>query len=548
MIPHRTLLTALSIALTSTLAACAADTGGTGTPGPGPGPNAGALLDVVGSDARSIPELSEEVIEVRYTDLEGQPIEGIVDFAIEGDPAGGTLSGHSVETDADGHARVTLRAGTQASYDVVAVAPEADPATVSIDVQQMRFAPLHYTVTYDGMRVVDGVEAALFTNVTCDDLSRSVPSPRETQVTYLGSRETFEDAEVGIPMAVYALGIDRNDYVAAEACADVTVESTGTEVEIPLDDVSELFGGTYSIQETFDVTDGFSEDLDTLLDVMGGLSSDPARYIVDFVADHSETPSWLRSALSSSLTRRLVADRLEDAMSDVTLPGFLVETVDLGGDMDRAFSALTLDGDLTFDEPDEFGESLGNHRVSRMSFPLDGATVDRPVSAMADVNVTVGPTITLDEHALSIEFGRLIEMILNDVLLPRLPGSPANIHDWLTSLLDCDGISMSLAGDSSTAADVADAVCDVGLIVLSGYLDDLVTNMWEYDTLHLAGTADLTDSDQDYDRDVLENGEATARWTGDSGELMFPGVLDGLRPDDETGRRHRVRERMHDLR
>ncbi len=546
-IPHRALVIALALAAPTFITACAADTGG-GAGGDIAPEGDGARLEIVGAATRAIDEFAEHEIEVRYVSDEGEPLEGVVDFAIEGEAGGATLSGHATSTDAGGHAKVTVRAGTQATFDVVAVAPRAEPAVVAVRVERMRFGELDYVVRYTGTRIVDSVEAALFTNVTCDELSRTVPSPRETQVTRLDRGEKFTDVEVGIPLAVYALGIDRGDNVASEACADVTLDGPTGNVEIALDDVDELFGGTWAVQETFDVTDGFNPTLDMLLDIMTGLSTDPAGYVVDFVADYPSTPSWLRTALSSPATRALVAGVLRDAISDVTVPGFVTETVDFGADVDRAFSYLTFDGEITFDEPDEFGGSLGTHRVTRMSFPLDDGIAERPISALAeDVGVTVGPTIEMSEHELAIAFGRVVEMILHDVLLPRLPGSPRTTHEWITSLLDCDSIATSIAGESGTVRDVTNAVCDIGLALLSGLIDGYVEELWQYDRLYLSGTADLLDSDGDYDRDVLEEGEADARWVGDSGEMLFTGTFGGERLDDETGRPHRVRERLGSL-
>lgn len=543
MFRRTTLLFSLLLLTAPTFAACAADTDdGYEVPG-------GNRLEIVGAPSRAIDERAEHEVEVRYTRNDGSPIDGIVDFAIEGSAGGATLSGHASQTNADGIARVVVRAGSQARFNVVAVAPLASPASAEIDVRQMRFGAVEYLATYTGSRVIDTVEAALFTNITCSDLARTVPAPRETQYTRLRNRSQFENVEAGIPLAIYALGIDRRDNVAAEACADVVLEGATTSVEIPLDDVAEIFGGTYRIDETFDVTGGFSPTLDLVLDILGGLSSDPAAYIVDFVAGRDETPGWLRTALSSRVTRDLVASYLRGAIADIHLPGYVTEVVDFGGDVNRAFTGLTFDGQLTFGEPDEFGASLGSHRLTAIRFPLDGATTERPMSAVAnEIPITVGPSITVAEHELSVAFGAVVEMILHEVLLPRLPGSPRTTGEFIGGLLDCDGIAASLGGDSSTTTSIANAVCDIGVTLLGGMIEGYITDMWQYDTLHLSGTANLRDSDQDYDRDTLQEGVATARWTGSSGELSFGGTMAGNRMDDTTGRQHRIRERMVDLR
>jgi hypothetical protein len=412
----------------------------------------------------------------------------------------------------------------------------------------MAFGALDYTVTYAGLRVVDGVEAALFTNTTCSDLERTVPSPRETQIGRLRTRSTFENVEIGVPMAVYALGIDRRDNVAAEACADVTLDGPSKSIEIPLADVAELFGGTYEVAETFDVTAGFNPTLNLALDIMTGLATDPAGYLVSYIASHPDTPSWLRTALSSRATRDLVANALRSAISEIHVPGYVEDVVDLGHGIDLAFTRMTLDGELTFGEGTEFGTFDGTHLVTGIRFPLtDGGESTRPIRALANLPVEVGPTITMHEHTLAIPFGQVVEMVLHDVLLPRVPGSPATMREFLGDLLDCSEISMSLSGDA-TVQSIANAACDVGLTILGQVIEDYITALWNYDSLTLSGTANLVDSDGDYDRDELEMGRADASWAGSSGTMEFTGTLAGERLDDTAGRAHPVRDRMFELR
>jgi hypothetical protein len=533
------------------LAACAADAGQPRDPGPMPNPMAdGARLEVVGSSSRIVNEGATEIVEIRYVDANGAPIDGVVEFAIEGDAAGATLSGTASPTDADGIARVHVRAGTSTDFDLVASAVRAElPAVVTFTVQQMRFADLDVTVTYSGRRDVQTVELALFTNVTCTELNTSVPVPRDVKSTRVYGTETFTAVEVGIPLAVYALGIDRRDNVAAEACLDHVLDSTGGAVTIDLSDTRELFGGTYTTVETFDVTEGFDPTLDFVLDLLEGVSTDPAAYIVDLVASSPETPGFIRSALAIPGTRDAVANALRDAISTIHVPGYLVDVADFGYGVNLAFERLTFDGQLTFPEPDEFGAGVGSHRLTQIRFPLtDGGEATRALTARADgIAINVGPEISIAEHALAIEFGRVIEMVLNDVLLARLPGSPASVTAWLHDLFDCASIAASLSADP-TIRTVANSVCDIGISLLGATVEDSITGLWEYDTLHLSGTAALTDEDQDYDRDHLVDGHANSRWTGASGELIFAGTLSGQRLDDVTGREHPVRERMTGLR
>ncbi|MEM9190143.1 MAG: Ig-like domain-containing protein [Myxococcota bacterium] len=529
-------------------AACAADGGG--------GPEGGntvvdsARLEVIGATGRAISEFAEETIEIRYLTGEGQPIEGIVDFNIEGDPAGGTLSGNAAPTDAAGIASITLRSGDSATFTVVATAPRAaDPVAITFDVAQRRFGTVNYAVDYLGGRPVANAEVALFTNMTCADLQTNVPAPREVQDTAPNARNSFEGVESGVPLAIFAVGVDSADLVAAEGCSDFELDGAEGETRILLNDMGELFGGTYTTVETFDVTEGFDPALNLALDILTGLATDPALYLVEYVANYSGTPAWLATALSSSATRQLVADQLRGAIGQVNVPGYLVDVVDFGAGVDAAFTALTLDGTLTFGEPDEFRTDQATHRLTQVRFPLTGGgEATRPLSTFAEgVEVTVGPEMTISEHDLTLIFGQLIEMVLNDVLYPSLPGSPANTAEFLGQLFDCSALSRFIGG-SATIQSVTNAACDIGVTVLGGVIEGYLTQLFEYDTLTLSGSATLQDADMDYDRELLVDGVANARWTGATGTMEFSGSMTGERLDDTTGRSHPVREKMRALR
>lgn len=507
-----------------------------------------AFLEIVGSASRAVPEFDEERIEIRYVDQDGAAIaDSVVDFAIEGDSRGATLSGSAAATDANGIASVVVRAGGSVVFDVVASAPLADPAVVTIDVEQMRFGTLDYTVTYAGRRLVRDAEVALFTNTSCDALNTRVPTPRDVSYPRIGETKQFGDVEVGRNMAVYALGIDRNDQVAAEACADVVLDTTTGSVTIALEDVSELFGGRYEVVESFDVTEGLPTALDMTLRILHGLADDPASFVVEFVRDLDSVPGWVESVLDFGPSRAVVIGLLRDVLSRVHLPGYVTELLDLGRDLDIALADMTLAGELEFPEPNEFGEGMGTHSLRSMRVPVDGMIVERNISATTEVQIQVASTITLPEHSLDVSFGQLVEIILNDVLLPRLPGSPDNLGDLVSGLLDCRAIADSLAGDSSTTASVVNSVCELGSTFIGAYLEDQITSLWSFETLNLQGTADLEDTDGDYDRDVIRNGMSTARWTGDSGELVFNGDMNGTRLDDRP-RAHPIRDRMTELR
>ncbi|MEZ4340104.1 MAG: Ig-like domain-containing protein [Sandaracinaceae bacterium] len=530
--------------------ACAPDYAGM-PPGDGPEPTPSGRphLEVVGASSIQVEAGGAVEIGFRYLDANDAIVpEVLVDFAVEGDPAVGSLGAASGPTDGEGVAYATFRTETEGTVDVVASAPEADSARATVTVRPMTYGTLGIEVSYMGTRALTGAELALFVNASCEDLARAVPRPDHVETVAIGSRTEVAGLALDVPMALYALGIDTSDNVAAETCTDVTMTEPTREVHVPLSDVAVRVRGPYATVETFDVTDGFPSGLDTILEVAGGLgSADPAAWLVDLVADSPSTPSWLRTALGSAFTRELVATLLRDAIDAIHLPSELTDTIRFGADVDAAFAGLTLDGVLTFSDPDEYGVAMGVHTIQRVRLPLSDGTeaqhnYETPPSA--ETVITFGERIDVDEHALAMPFGDLVETVLRETLLSRLPGSPATLGEYVGDYFDCAAIAGYVG--TGTTASLAEAACEAGVGMLEARVDSAVESLWDYETLNLSGSADLLDVDGDYDLETVADGTAHARWTNESDQLEFDGLFTGLSMNDPATV-HPIRERMSGL-
>ncbi len=528
------------IPLFALLALACAPMADPGPGGGGPGRNGAARLEVVGASALEADLGTELEVGFRYLDANGQTVEGaLVRFAMT--PAGSPLVAASAPTDADGVAYAMVRADEAGAYTLEARADDAE-ASATITVRAMARGVLEVNTRYDGARPVNEAELALFANASCEDLLRAVPTPEAVASVPVGGTATFENVALDVRYAVYALGIDGMDNVAAENCVSHTMTETHETLDADLADIAVRLGGPYATVETFDVTDGFSNDLDTLLHVAGGLGSDdPALWLVNEVRNAPGTPGWVRTALGSSVTRELAAGLLRDALADVHTPRELSEVVRVGADMDAAFSGMTLEGELTYQRPDEFGVAMSRHRINMLVVPLSDGEARLPQTASADVVVTFGDRIEMDEHALDLSFGQLVEIILSESILSRVSGRPGSLGELVAQQFDCPAIAARVG--TGTTADIANMVCEMGVTNLRNRVDNAIRNLWDYDTLHLSGDSALTDTDGDYDYDAIEGGVARARWTGGSGELDFPGEFTGESTDDEPYR-HPVRERM----
>ncbi|MCB9559727.1 MAG: Ig-like domain-containing protein [Kofleriaceae bacterium] len=122
------------------LGAAAAGCAGSGGGGDDVAPADGAKLTIVGERSLLMENGWSNEITVRYTDLDGNPLAGQIDFTLDGTVGGSYLSSVTATTDADGEASVELTAGETGdlTFQVAATAEAADG--VAWDVQVLQHA------------------------------------------------------------------------------------------------------------------------------------------------------------------------------------------------------------------------------------------------------------------------------------------------------------------------------------------------------------------------------------------------------------------------
>jgi len=98
------------------------------TPGPGTAPT--TLTAVAGDDQRArVGQTLDQPLTVQVLDAAAQPVAGVpVQFAFEGDGAGGALDPASTTTDAAGRAAATVRLGDQPGQLTIVAAVVDAPA------------------------------------------------------------------------------------------------------------------------------------------------------------------------------------------------------------------------------------------------------------------------------------------------------------------------------------------------------------------------------------------------------------------------------------
>lgn len=105
--------------------------GGPSGPVSGPPPSTPTTLSAVaGDDQRAtVGQTLDQPLRVQVLDAAEQPVEGVqVQFAFEGDNAGGSLEPATSTTDATGHAEATVRLGDQPGEQTIVAALADAPA------------------------------------------------------------------------------------------------------------------------------------------------------------------------------------------------------------------------------------------------------------------------------------------------------------------------------------------------------------------------------------------------------------------------------------
>jgi hypothetical protein len=541
-VPHpATLASALTSALLMTLLSlgCAPDGG------PSTGSGEPWRLEVQGAATRTIGAGRERTIRLRLLGPRGGARASYVRFFLQGQAAGATLSSQGERTDEEGEVEVTVRAGGPGRFDLVAHGPQGTRAQVQLEVLAARFAELEYSVRYDGMRAIDWTEVGLFERTSCEQVRATLPEPTFADEGPLGRWMRIEEVEVGVPVAIYALGIDSRNAVAAEACVDTMIESTHAELDILLQDAQAQVAGSYVLDWTFDLTDAEDPSVDQTLKIVRGLGEDAANFLVTFVRDHPDTPRWLEQELATSAVRRRAVEALELALEAHHGRDRLGDFRRLSLDLDTAAGAVTVETLLSFSRADpEFGAEA-SHLLQRIRVPHGARERSRRLEGSASMFVLASErALSLPPHTMPLPLGKILEAVIDDLVLPTLPRAPNHLHALVDDVYACDALATHLSEEHYPAR-LAARACEYGRELLANDLNDASAAAWERDLVTVEGRADLADTDGDYDTNAVRDGggELTYEGRGDD-EIVLPVTLEGRRAGDNDGVEHPVRRQM----
>jgi hypothetical protein len=226
------------------------------------------------------------------------------------------------------------------------------------------------------------------------------------------------------------------------------------------------------------------------------------------------------------------------------VPEVVLRFLDAASDLAAAITRARINSVLILQPEDEFGSIPFDHRLLIMEVSLrdlDGseffAMFDLREVGFTELSRTglataAGETLALPPHSFEMHFGRLIQYIYLNILLPRFGFT--STADMFATWIDCADVADAIHGAISGVTDRLttaqyEMYCNEGLMAAGDYVDENIDGFIDVSaTMTISGTAHGTEVSTDGIAQRLEDGMWTGSWdemgTGDEIDGTFTGV------------------------
>jgi hypothetical protein len=288
--------------------------------------------------------------------------------------------------------------------------------------------------------------------------------------------------------------------------------------------------GTYALESSVALPDGYLADSAPYLDDFLGMTddpNDPATWLLDRVQDRL---GWLEAKALSAARSAFELDEIVNGLILDNSPELVGELVQLGGDFAELSSGLEVSSRLIVREGG--AELVADHQVTGFAFAIDGQVapiegIALPGPARAAVTVE-GGVMRIERHGLAIEQGAILRHGLERVALPRVAPGATSVSGWLAGEIDCAGIGERVEElvEVGSPSDYAGACEEVVEAAVDEILGDAFALRAE---LALTGRADLSDDDGDGLHDLLSGTWQGTMTMGGSARPMPASRFEGVR-------------------
>ena len=508
---------------------------------------------------------AQRSLDVVYTvDGVGVP-SAFIYFAIVEDALSlGTLTALSALTDDLGVGSVDVKTVKPAQGDLVVRASVTDetvpPLYFDVLVSGKSQVPLSISTTYGGGAVLPNWIARLYAQdgsgePSCESPSdlydALVPATIQSPPKLLSQTANFLEIpglEAGgqerFTILVYSESDDGT--LLAWGCDDVAAvvsTTTSTSVVVPLVDRPPTFAGTYNVTTSLDLTSGVPEPYKTTVDTVLGLFESPAGQLLSLACGIATAGTTLEDLCgliyedpsAPSLdgltpTGAVVVDLINAVITDLGADSAWGVALAAGKDVADMLTGLQLHGTLTFSTEPGTDMAWTTEETSEI---WDGVTLKwglnagcdpaideecgeknlfmsalQPEVVTASFAASLGPgyELSIADHQLNLYYGKLLDSVLQKLVLPLAAGDGS---DGLAAIDSYEDLIQMLVGGGKECLNPASATT---------CCEELVASIEEEISLPGASTAALIESACD---DLVSEG---AQWLSDS--------LTGLDDDD----------------
>jgi hypothetical protein len=479
-----------------------------------------------------------------------------MDFSIvtATDGATGSLSAQQVYTDASGIGTVTFRSGTGAdmAYTLEVRAEDAAPVRFDVFVSDAPRGSVKVRLAYEGPIQIKNIHVRLVPGIySCGQFNAVYPPTdlvAEKTLLGLGAGEVvWHNLPDTQRFTVFATAESQQGRLAAGGCLDgvVVLPEQENTVSLNLYLLSLNAAGVYDSISVFDFTGAIPGTVGEVIDELSTLFNSPgtflinqikrlaAMYVGEFITDaifglfedavadvvdewmFNNSPSWVRDILTVGQDLMQVVNRLEmlaqlqitKLSGDYTVQGAL------------RWHGLALywrygcarEGQAGYD-PACGRREFSMTDIENTQFPLN------LVEGRFNASVQDFDRLSIDNHTVSLNYGRLVIFVLNELILRNLTGH-GNLRDAVRSFVNCAAIAdriyfgaLSTIGiDEDDIEGFCNGAIDVIITPLTWVLEALAVDT----SIRLSGTAVLEDVDNDLRVDRIYDGQFRGHFESD---------------------------------
>lgn len=336
----------------------------------------------------------------------------------------------------------------------------------------------------------------------------------------------------GFALASLAAAFSLNTGCAGDAPGgDPNDPSNPTNPDDPTPDEDMTVTGRYKMNSTFDIATN-----------MPGTAGQITNHFIAATNDPDDPTNWLLEQMINAMPSGAVRTALDSARGFVAgylndrllqwAPDFVSTMVEIGnnlGDITKNFGLIE-ELDITLAQLE--GSYAASHTVTGVRLKLDANErdfmfadngLDEASVAAISTSVDGNGKITLGAHTLPVQYGAVIRIALDNMVIPAIDANATNLGELFNNQIDCYAVGGMIAsavgfGSASTYRGACETGVTAGANFLYSKISDVDANALEFG---IAGSGRALDTNNDGTADKIQTGT----WTGDLSYAGTPAPL-----------------------